>query len=250
MKASWGLWTWGLLILFFILAPLLLVIPKGLDAAAFSQLLANTQLISSLLDSLFLAVVSAAFSTLLGTMIAFALPFYPPKVKSWITKGLVFPMVLPEIAMGISYMVWFLKCGLALGWMTLIMAHTSFCLSYATLILKTRVESLDWRLKDAARDLGARRWAVFRHALWPQIKPAMISAYLLCFCLSLDDFLISFFVKGIDQDLLPVRVFSMMRMRIQGEIYSLSVSLLCISVTVVLVTSLWQHSKQKRFSRS
>ena len=93
--------------------------------------------------------------------------------------------------------------------------------------------------------LGAGPWAQFRHALWPQLAPGVLASLVTCFSLSLDDFLITFFVKGFDQMTLPVQIFSMLRLRVAPEVYSLSFLLFCISTTVVLLSQLWLNSDKK-----
>ena len=118
--------------------------------------------------------------------------------------------------------------------------------SFVVLVLKTSVFNLDRSLSDAARDLGASPIEVFIHAILPQMMPGIIAGAMMAFSLSLDDFLISFFVKGIDQITLPIKVYSMMHLRIGPEIYALSVVLFGISLVSVLLTQLWYARSQRR----
>jgi spermidine/putrescine transport system permease protein len=234
---------WALLV--FLWAPLLVVLWKGSSFAAFSKLMDNTEVIVSFRSSLLLGVATAIVSTSLGLVTAFALPLFPEKVRGWITGSLLLPLVLPEIAFGLAYLVWYQQLGLALGWDTLLLSHFAFTYCFVVLVLKTSVAQLDHSLSDAARDLGAGALHVFRHAILPQLLPGIVAGAMMAFSLSLDDFLITFFVKGIDQITLPIKVYSMMHLRIGPEIYALSVVLFAISLVSVLFTQLWFIRSQK-----
>ncbi|HEY8278345.1 MAG TPA: ABC transporter permease [Bdellovibrionota bacterium] len=233
------------LLLLFLWAPLVAVLFKGSAPEAFVLLWKNSELLLAFRNSLVLGAITAFLSTILGLATAFALPSFSPKVRAWVTGSLLLPLLLPEIAFGIAYLVWFRDLGLSLGWETLLLAHFAFTFCFVVLVLKTSVARLDSSLADAARDLGANGLQVFRHALLPQLLPGILAGAAMAFSLSLDDFLISFFVKGIDQITLPIKIYSMMRLRIGPEIYALSVVLFAISLFGVLFTQLW-HAKNSR----
>lgn len=230
----------------FLLLPLVFVLAKGLQWEALRSLFAREDILSAASQSLGLAMGSALLTTFLGTMTALAMPQLGPRFESFVRGALVFPMVLPEIAIGLSLLVWFVHLGFPLGWGTLLGGHIALCLGYSTFVMKARVESLDESLLDAARDLGANRWGVFRHGLFPQLLPALLASFLMCFALSLDDFLISVFVKGFDQMLLPIQIFSMMRVRLGPEIYALASLLFCISLLGVLLTQIGLLSRSSK----
>lgn len=229
--------------LLFLWAPIAIVAWKGFSVEAFQRLWERPDVLEALLNSLILATVSGIGATLLGTFTAFALPRMPRLARTLTQGGLLFPMLLPEIAFGLAAMTWFIRMGLPLGWGTLAWSHVAFSFSYATLIMKSHVETVDPGLLDAARDLGASRWSVFRHGLLPQILPGIVASFVTSFSLSLDDFLISFFVKGMDQMTLPIQIYGMMKVRIGSEIYALSLLLFCISLAAVLVSQLWLAKK-------
>jgi spermidine/putrescine transport system permease protein len=236
-------YTWALLL--FLWVPLLSVLWKGLSLEAFQKLLANSDVLISFRNSLFLAAGAAALSLSFGLATAFALPLLPSRWRRWMLGSLLLPLVLPEIAFGLAYLVWFRAAGLPLGWTTLLLSHFAFTFCYVVLVLKNGVAALDPSLADAARDLGAGPFTVFRHGILPQLVPSLIAGAMMAFSLSLDDFLISFFVKGVDQLTLPVKLFSMMRLGIGPEIYALSVVLFGFSFISVIVTQLWLYRSQK-----
>ncbi len=223
----------------FLLGPLFFVVSKGLNLEGFVGLWNDSNLAESFVRSLVLAVLSGFVTTVLGTCTALAMPKLSKKFQWIVNMGLVFPMVLPEIAIGLCLLVWFVQIQLPLGWVTLICGHVALCLGYSTFVMKALVESLDESLIEAARDLGANKWEVFRHAFLPQLMPGLVSSFILCFALSLDDYLISFFVKSMDQTLLPIQIFSKLRMKVGPEIYSLSLILFCISALGVVLSHLW-----------
>jgi spermidine/putrescine transport system permease protein len=227
--------------------PLLITLQKGMSFEGVERLLANHDLIHSLNQSLFLASVSALIATLAGTLTAFALPKLNMAWKARIETLLFLPLLMPEISLGLALLVWFVKLGVPFGWTTLILGHIGFCFTYATLVMKANIETLDTHLIDAARDLGATKRHVLRHALWPQLLPGWIASFAVCFSLSLDDFLISFFIKGMDQVTLPIKVFSMLRLSVGIEIYTLSLFLCGVSVLAVLISQLCFKKTQKSF---
>jgi len=238
---------WLLLVLVLVVtylwAPLALILVKGFTLAGWNGLLENTEIHRSLTNSVILATVTAFIARLLGTVTAVGLPNLPSWGRRMVGGGLIFPMVLPEIALGLAFMVWFMQIGLPFGWTTLIAGHVAFCYAYSTLVMKGSVDLVDWNLRDAARDLGASKLQVFRHALWPQIAPGIAASMVTSFTLSLDDFLVSFFVKGVDQVTLPIQIFSMIRFRMRPEVYTLSALLFCLTLGSVLLTQLWLTRK-------
>jgi spermidine/putrescine transport system permease protein len=226
--------------------PLLAVLWKGASPEAFSRLFANREILLSFRNSLILAGSTAFLTTAFGLATAFGLPLFSPRVRVWIASSLILPLVLPEIAFGISYLVWYQFLHFGLGWTTLILSHFAFTFCYSVLVLRTSVEQIDSHLADAAKDLGAHALLVFRHAVLPQILPGLLASLLLTFSLSLDDFLITFFVKGIDQITLPIKIFSMLRLRFGSEIYALSVVLFGISFLGVVISQVWLRRSLSR----
>jgi ABC-type spermidine/putrescine transport system permease subunit II len=232
--------VYSVLLLLFLWLPLLGVLAKGLSLEAFSQLLANRELLHSFQYSLGLALATGVLATIFGLATAFALPRLSPFSQRWIMASLLLPLVLPEIALAIGFLVWFLFLGLPLGGTSLLIAHIGFVFCFVVLIIRNGVSAMDYSLVDAALDLGASPWQVFRHGILPQILPSCLASFVLAFSLSLDDFLVSFFTKGMDSVTLPVKLFSAMRLKIGEDIYALSLVLFAISLLSVVSSMLWQ----------
>jgi spermidine/putrescine transport system permease protein len=233
-------------VLAFLWAPLLAVLWKGASPSAFGHLFGNEEILLAFRNSLGLALAASFFALAFGLATAFAIPKLPQAWRRWVLGSLLLPLVLPEIAFGITYLVWFKTVHLPLGWITLLLAHFAFTFSYVVLVLKTGVANLDHSLSEAARDLGGSAFTVFRHSLLPQLIPSLAAGAMMAFSLSLDDFLISFFVKGIDQMTLPVKLYSMLRLRVGDEIYALSVVLFGFSLASVLITQVWLYRSRSR----
>jgi spermidine/putrescine transport system permease protein len=232
-------------VLLLLWAPLVRLFLKGLNPHDYVLLFQDSELLKAFSQSVFLALSSSFLATLMGMAVAFLLPRTRSLEKYLLQSGVFMPMILPELILGISLMLWFIKLSLPFGWTSLYLGHLSLSIPYAILFLKAHVEVMDWNLVEACQDLGAKRWSVFRHAIWSQISLPAFSCFLMCFSLSMDDFLVSFFVKGTDQVTLPLYLFSMMRLRIHPKIYALSNILFCFSFAFVLVNQLWLGRKLK-----
>jgi len=191
----------------------------------------NGALTAALLSSLWIGLWSSLISTVLGTLAALSLARsggFPG--KKLLDSILQIPLVLPEIVMGIALLIWFVFLSVTLGSLSVVLAHVTFSVSYVVLTVRARLEGFDTSLEDAARDLGASSWQVFRRVTFPLILPAMISGALMAFTLSFDDFLITFFVSGVGVDTLPLRVYSMIRFGVSPELNALSTLLLGVTV--------------------
>lgn len=161
--------------------------------------------------SLKIAACSTAAAVVLGTLAALALHRYRgglQRAHGWLV-GL--PLLAPDVLMGIALLGIFVTAGAPLGFASLFVAHTTFCLSYVAMVLLARLQDFDFTLMEAAADLGANRWTAFRRILLPLLRPGMLGGALLAFSLSIDDFVITFFVSGPGSTTLPLRISSMMK---------------------------------------
>lgn len=232
-------------VLVFLHAPLVVLVVNSFNVSRFGgswegwtlkwyeQLWAAGPVWDSLWVTLKLACAATATSVVLGTLAAWALFRY----RSWLQQVhhalVVLPLALPDILMGMSLLALFAAVGLDTGMVTLWIAHTTFCLSYVTMVVLARLEGFDLTLLDAARDLGAGRWQVVRRVLLPLLMPGILAGALLAFTLSLDDYVITFFVSGPGTTTLPLRVASMMKTSRSLPVIN-ALSTLMIGVTFVL----------------
>ena len=146
------------------------------------------------------------------------------------------PLVIPEVMMGVALMLFFVLLKMPLGLMTVILGHIVFNIPLVTIMLRTRLRKLDPALTEAAMDLGASRWEVFRHITLPLLRPAIWGAILVAFTVSLDDFLVTFFTAGPGATTLPLKVYSMIKSGVTPEINALSALLLVVSMACVALS--------------
>ncbi|MBX3018605.1 MAG: ABC transporter permease [Bdellovibrionaceae bacterium] len=205
--------------------------PDGWDFAAFVGVLENPYWMDALVRSVWLGLASAVGSTLLGLLAALALANRRPGVLGAMMAA---AMVMPEIVFALTLLLWFSALGLRLGLNTLILAHITFSVSFAFWILRSRLERLDPALFEAAADLGAGGWQTFRRVTLPLLLPSLGASCMLCFLLSFDDFLISFFVNGVGSDTLPIKLYSSMKTGMTNETNALAFLMSLISGLLVL----------------
>jgi len=169
-----------------------------------------------------------------ATMAAGALYRFKSKIQRVHHLMVYAPLVVPDILMGISMLMLFVNINVRLGLTTIIIAHTTFCISYVALVVLGRLQDFDHTLVDAARDLGADGLKVCTKVLLPLLGPGIAAGGLLAFTLSIDDFVVTFFTAGPGSTTLPVQVYSMMRHGTPSLINALSVIFIIITFSVVI----------------
>lgn len=147
---------------------------------------------------------------------------------------LALPLVLPEILIGMSLLSLFVALNLRLGFLTVTIAHITFCVGYVAMIIRARLRDFDDSILDAARDLGASPWQTWYHVTFPLLMPGILAGGLLAFTLSIDDFVITFFVSGPGADTLPLKINSMMRHSKELPVIN-ALSTLLLTGTILLV---------------
>ena len=207
---------------------------RGFTLEWYARLLDNQAILRSTWNSLIVASASCLLATLLGTLAATAQERFPWKRKAPVEALFFLPLVIPELMMAVGLLLFFGSLRMDLGISTLIVAHTTFNLPIVWLIVRTRLRKLDPRLEDAAVDLGATRWEAFRKVTFPLLAPAVLGGALMAFVISLDDFVISFFVSGPDSTTLPVQIYSMLKFSIDPQVNALSAVLFAVSVAMVV----------------
>ena len=254
----------GLLYLF---APIFVIIafsfnePKGRFNAVWQKFtfdnwlhpFANRPLVDALILSLRIALISTVIATILGTFIAIALVRYRIRGGEPVNFLLVLPLTAPEIVLGASLLTLFIRPTMllfnhsfVLGTATIIIAHIMFLVSYVAITVRARVRGLDWTLEDAAMDLGASPTRTFWKVTLPLITPGILAAALLAFALSIDDFIITYFVSGPDTTTFPVRIFNQSRTATPPQINVLSTMILLVSITVLAAGTAFGAYRQNR----
>lgn len=234
--------------LVFFYVPILMLVVQSFNAAKFGgqwmgfslrwyrELFAREDIHVAAWNTLWIAFSSTLISLVLGTLAAWVLHRYLTRLQR-VHHALVYaPLVVPDILMGISLLLFFVNLSINLSLGTIIVAHTTFCLSYVTLVMLARLQDFDFTVIDAARDLGAGPVRIFGSILLPLLGPGLAAGGLLAFTLSVDDFVITFLVSGPGNTTLPVKIFSMMRRSSPQVINALSVLFMCVTFTIVIIS--------------
>ena len=216
---------------------------EGFSLRWYEELFRDSATLDAFKNSMIVAVVSSVISTVMGTAAATAIDGYKNKlVRKTVMTTTNIPMMNPEIVTGISMMLLFVFIGGVfgktgtLGFTTLIIAHTTFELPYVILNVLPKLRQTDRNLSEAAQDLGCTPLQAFFKVVLPAIMPGIISGAMMAFTLSVDDFIISYFVCGNTSQTLPIRIFSMTKRRVTPDMYALS-TLIFLAILVLLIVS-------------
>lgn len=217
---------------------------EGFGFTGYKELWANQDLIDAAWRSVWLGVVAASLSTLLGTLIAFVLHRFPVRGKRALTAMLFVVLMSPDIVVAICLLILFIFLGIELGFVSLLLAHITFCLPFVVITVHARLQGFNNQIIDAARDLGASEWYLLLKVILPLLFPAIAASWLLAFTLSLDDVVISTFVSGPTYEILPLHIYSMVRLGLRPEVNALATLLLMFSL-LTLMGSQWLLTRRR-----
>ena len=204
----------------------------------------RSTLIESMNNSLIIAAATTVASVLLGTLGAWVLHRYRYPALRSITTLVFIPMIIPEIIMGISLLIFFKTVDLELGFTTVIISHVTFCFPFVLIAVQARLAGLDPSLEEAAMDLGATPLGAFRRVIVPYLLPSIISGALMSFTLSLDELIVTYFTRGPKSETLPIKVFGMAKVGLNPMLNTIStVFIVLTAMLVVLAESLNRSSK-------
>jgi len=195
----------------------------------------NSDIQSATANSLIIAVIAASIASVLATGAAIATVRYEFKGRQATFGLLNFPLFVPEIVTAVASLVFFVAIGMNLGMLTIIISHTVFCIPFAYLPIRARLESMDDTLEGAAADLYASPAKAFFHITLPLLVPGLISGWLLAFIISLDDFMITTMVTGPGATTLPLHIYGMLRLGMTPEVNAISSLLVLASTLLVIV---------------
>jgi putrescine transport system permease protein len=216
----------------------------GWSTKWYANLLTNEGLLNAAWVTLRVAFISATFATILGTMAALVLVRLGRFNGRTLFSGMIFaPLVMPEVITGLSMLLLFVAIGFDRGFWTITIAHITFSMCYAAVVVQARLFDFDKSVEEAAMDLGATPVRTFFQVTLPIIAPSVISAWLLSFTLSLDDLVIASFATGPGATTLPMKIYSQVRLGVTPEINAISTILVAI-VTVGVLTASYMTRRQ------
>ncbi|EIM8799146.1 spermidine/putrescine ABC transporter permease PotC [Salmonella enterica] len=223
---------------------------QGFTTKWYELLVNNDSLLQAAQHSLTMAIFSATFATLIGSLTAVALYRYRFRGKPFVSGMLFVVMMSPDIVMAISLLVLFMLLGIQLGFWSLLFSHITFSLPFVVVTVYSRLKGFDVRMLEAAKDLGASEVTILRKIILPLAMPAVAmpavaAGWLLSFTLSMDDVVVSSFVTGPGYEILPLKIYSMVKVGVSPEVNALATVLLVLSLVMVIASQLIARDKTK-----
>ncbi len=216
----------------------------GFSTEWYTSLAANNELLDAARNSLLVGLITTIAATTIGTLTALAMDRYRFKLRTAFDANLYLPIVIPEIVLGIALLLFFNQAlfpflnntfGLraTTGLHTITLSHIAFDIPFVYVIVRARLADFDKTLEEAAADLGADEWNTFKRVTLPLLMPGIIGGALMAFTLSLDDYLITAFTKGVQEQTMPLYIYSLVRKGVTPEVNALSTALLVGSIGLV-----------------
>ncbi|MBK7424004.1 MAG: ABC transporter permease subunit [Propionivibrio sp.] len=250
MRRNVWLWAASLAVYAFLYVPLAVVVLfsfndsllnaqwVGFTTRWYSKLINNDEMLRAAANSLFIALTASSVATVLGTMAGIAMHRWSSGFLRFLPFLVLTPVAMPEILLGVSLLLFFRQVlDLTLGLFSILVAHITFSLGFVAIIVRARLAGMDESIFEAARDLGASPWRTFRHVTFPLILPGILAGFLMSFTLSIDDFVITFFVAGVGVTTLPLQIYSMIKVAVSPEVNAVSTLLMALTLTLIALAS-------------
>lgn len=248
MNAKWMLGAWTVATLVFLYLPIAVLVAFSFNASRlnivwhgftfewYRAAWSDAELMRSLGNSVFVATVTTLLSTILGTAGAWSMHRYRFRgARLW--QALVYlPMLVPEVVLGVSLLVFFVAVHLQLGFTTLVLSHVTFCIPFVMVAVQARLVGLDPALEEAALDLGATPAVAFRRVLVPFLMPAVVSGALMAFSLSLDELIVTSFTASAGSRTLPLEIFGRVKKGLDPTLNAISTMFLLSTVLLLVLT--------------
>lgn len=247
MKRGMGLWAATLTAYAFLYLPLAVVVIfsfndselnaswVGFTTRWYGKLLGDENMLQAAANSLLIALTASSVATVLGTMAGIAMQRWRPRFLPFLVLT---PVAMPEILLGVSLLLFFRQVlDLTLGLFSILVAHITFSTGFVAIIVRARLSGMDESIFEAARDLGASPWKTFTRVTFPLILPAIAAGFLMSFTLSIDDFVITFFVAGVGVTTLPLQIYSMIKVAVTPEVNAVSTLLMALTLTLIAAAS-------------
>lgn len=208
----------------------------GFSLRWYQELLSDASLWMAAFHTLVLGISAATIATGIGGLIAISLYRYEFLGRQFLFL-LIFILILsPDIVTGISLLILFSFVKLQMGFLSLLLAHIIFCIPFVVITVYARLVSFDEYIFEAAKDLGAKDWTILTRVILPLLWPALFAGWLLSFTLSIDDVLISYFVAGPDFEILPLKIYSMVRLGVKPEINALCAITFSLTLCLIIIS--------------
>jgi spermidine/putrescine transport system permease protein len=246
---AWFLQGWTTLVFIFLYVPIAVLLVYSFNSSRlnivwesftwewYARLMENAPLIKAAKNSLIIATSSTVLSVILGTAGAWLLHRYRFRFSKFIQTLVAIPMVMPEILMGISLLILFASVGIKLGFSTVIIGHVTFSFPFVLVAVQARLQGLDPALEEAALDLGATPLQAFWLVVVPCLKPAIIAGALMAFTLSMDELIVTFFIRSAASVTLPIQVYGLARVGLNPMLNALSALFIVATIAFVIFST-------------
>ena len=215
----------------------------GFSLRWYADLFRDRSIFTALRNSLILAAVSSVAAAVIGTLGAVGMHKSDYKASKAIEYISTLPIMIPEIILGIVFLLFFALLSFRFGMLTLVVAHTAFCIPYIFILVKSRLVGLDKSIEEAAKDLGAGNARVFFDITLPLIMPSILSGVVLSFAMSFDDVVISTFVTGVNTNTLPLKIYTQLKTGVTPKINALCSLIFAVTVLLCIVSMYLQKRK-------
>lgn len=211
---------------------------RGFTWAWYQSLWNDSDLWIAASHSVLVGILAATLATFIGTLAAVSLYRYRFFGKQMI-QGLIFVLILsPDIVLAIALLLLFTFLHIQLGFFSLLIAHITFCIPFSAMTVYGSIVSIDKNIFEAAKDLGAKEWIIFKRIIVPLLWPSLLASWLLSFTLSFDDVVISYFVAGPTFEILPLKIYSMARLGVKPDLNTLCSVIFCLTVCLIIISQL------------
>ncbi|MCI0412014.1 ABC transporter permease [bacterium] len=253
--SRWFLFSESSFVYLFLYAPIVILVIYSFNSSRYAiwegfswkwyEILLKDQLIlRSLKNTLIVALTATIASTVVGTIAALGMQRFEFRGKGVLDGLFYLPVIIPEIVMAASLVIFFGFIRFKLGLATVILAHIAFCISYVIIVVRARLEGFDRTLEEASMDLGANELQTFFRVTLPVIAPGIISGALLAFTISIDDYIITSFVAGVGSTTLPLQIYSMVKTKVTPEINAISTLLLIPTILLIVISDRLQREEK------
>lgn len=222
---------------------------KGFSLHWYQELFSSKLMMGAILNTFSIAILAALIATVVGTMAVLGMAAMKPKTENMLMAFNNIPMLNADIVTGIALMLFFLMIGAPRGYCTILFSHATFCIPYVILSVKPRLNKNTDRLFEAALDLGASEKYAFRKIVIPELKPGIMSGFLLSFTMSVDDFIITYFTRGAGINTISTLIYSQVKIGIRPSLFALSTIIFVTALVVLISVNLRQKRHEAKLQR-
>lgn len=217
----------------------------GFSLKWYQELLGNRLMMEAVFNTFSIAILAASIATIIGTMAAIALGGMKKKTQNVLLAANNIPMLNADIVTGIALMLFFLMLGIPRGYITVLFSHIVFCIPFVLLSVRPRMNRNTDKLFEAALDLGASEKYAFRKIVIPELKPGILTGFLLSFTMSVDDFIITYFTRGAGINTISTLIYSQVKVGIRPSMYALSTIIFAVALVILLIVNFKQSREDK-----